>query len=257
MGAAVGFALAQTATVTFLIFTALALGLAAPYVLLTLFPGWMRFLPKPGAWMEVLKQACSVPIFATVIWLVWLYARLTSVDMVLWLLAAFLLLAAAGWALGRWPARAFSSFAALVLVAAAIAAPLYAQHKHSEAEVWQPWSEQAVAQARTQGHSVFVDFTAAWCLSCQFNERTVLNSTAVQSEMGSAHVVRLRADWTHYDPAITQSLAQLGRSGVPTYVVYPASPQAQPDVLPEALTQSTVLEALRRVSSTSQAKLHP
>jgi thiol:disulfide interchange protein DsbD len=257
MGAAVGFALAQTATVTFLIFTALALGLAAPYVLLTLFPGWMRFLPKPGAWMEVLKQACSVPIFATVIWLVWLYARLTSVDMVLWLLAAFLLLAAAGWALGRWPARAFSSFAALVLVAAAIAAPLYAQLKHSEAEVWQPWSEQAVAQARTQGHSVFVDFTAAWCLSCQFNERTVLNSTAVQSEMGSAHVVRLRADWTHYDPAITQSLAQLGRSGVPTYVVYPASPQAQPDVLPEALTQSTVLEALRRVSSTSQAKLHP
>jgi thiol:disulfide interchange protein len=257
MGAAIGFALAQSSAVTFLIFTALALGLAAPYLLLTFFPGWMRFLPRPGAWMEVLKQACAIPIFATVIWLVWLYVRLTNLDLVLWLLGAFLLLAAAGWALGRWPARTFSSLAALLLVAAAVAAPLYAQHKRPAAEVWQPWSDQAVTQARADGKAVFVDFTAAWCLSCQFNERTVLNSGAVQREMDRSHVIRLRADWTHYDPAITQALAQLGRSGVPTYVVYPANPQAKPDVLPEALTQSTVVEALRRVASSSQAKLNP
>jgi thiol:disulfide interchange protein len=257
MGAAVGFALAQTAAVTFLIFTALALGLAAPYMLLTIFPGWMRFLPKPGAWMEFLKQACSIPIFATVIWLVWLYARLTDVDQVLWLLAACLLLAVAGWTLGRWPARGASSLAALLLVAIAVAVPLYAQHRQRAMDTWQPWSEQAVAQARAANRPVFVDFTAAWCLSCQFNERTVLNTGAVQSEMDKARVVRLRADWTHYDPAITQALAQLGRSGVPTYVVYPASAQAPPDLLPEALTQSTVLDALRRLSSSSQAKLHP
>ncbi len=112
-------------------------------------------------------------------------------------------------------------------------------------------------EARAANRPVFVDFTAAWCLSCQFNERTVLNTAAVQREMDNAHVVRLRADWTHYDPAITQALAQLGRSGVPTYVIYPASAQAQPDVLPEALTQSIVLDALGRISPGAQSKLHP
>ena len=248
MGAAVGFALSQSVAVTFLIFTALALGLAVPYVLLTFFPAWMRLLPKPGAWMEVLKQASSVPIFATVIWLVWLYARLAGADLLIGLLTGMLLLAVSGWMLQRWLRSKAGTLAACVIFVAAIVAPLYAQHAmRTTKEIWQPWSPQAVASARADGKPVFVDFTAAWCLSCQFNERTVLNSEAVQSAMDGAKVVRLRADWTHYDASITDALSQLGRSGVPTYAVYSGATNAPPDVLPEALTKATVLDALGKL----------
>ncbi len=246
MGAAIGFALAQSAGVSLLIFTSIALGLAAPYVALTLAPGWTRFLPKPGAWMEILKQAAAVPIFATVIWLVWLYAHLAGMDRILALMAALLLTAIAGWALGRWPARPASSLVAIVLLAGAVAVPVYAQRMAATQATWQPWSQSAVDQARAAGKPVFVDFTAAWCLSCQFNERTVLRSKAVEQAMDNAHVVRLRADWTQYDPAITAALNTLGRQGVPTYVVYPGNTAGQPDVLPEALTQSAVIEALQK-----------
>jgi len=250
MGAAVGFALSQSVAVTFLIFTALALGLAIPYVLLTFFPAWMRVLPKPGAWMEVLKQASSVPIFGTVIWLTWLYTRLAGTDLLLGLLAGMLLLAVAGWMLQRWVRSGVGTVLACAVFVVALAVPIYAQYSaRTTKETWQPWSQQAVTDARAQGRPVFVDFTAAWCLSCQFNERTVLNSKPVQSAMESAKVVRLRADWTHYDATITDALGQLGRSGVPTYVIYSGSPNAPPDVLPEALTQSTVLDALSKVQT--------
>jgi thiol:disulfide interchange protein DsbD len=255
MGAAVGFALSQSIAVTFLIFTALALGLAIPYVLLTFFPAWMRLLPKPGAWMEVLKQASSVPIFATVVWLVWLYARLAGTDLLLGLLAGMLLLAIAGWMLQRWVRSGVGTVIACAVVVIALAVPVYAQYANrTTKETWQPWTQQAVATARAQGRPVFVDFTAAWCLSCQFNERTVLNSKAVERAMDTAKVVRLRADWTHYDASITDALGQLGRSGVPTYVVYSSTANAPPDVLPEALTQSTVLDALGKLQPQQQSQ---
>jgi thiol:disulfide interchange protein DsbD len=248
MGAAVGFALSQSVAVTFLIFTALALGLALPYVLLTIFPAWTRWLPRPGAWMEVLKQAASVPIFATVIWLLWLYAKLASVDLLPWLLAALLLVAVGGWMLHRWVRSRVGTFVAVLTLVLALLVPIYAQHSaHSAKDPWQPWTATAVAAAQQQGRPVFVDFTAAWCLSCQFNERTVLNSHDVQSAMDQANIVRLRADWTHYDGDITAALSQLGRSGVPTYVVHGANPASPPNVLPEALTQSAVLQALQQV----------
>lgn len=248
MGAAVGFALSQSVIVTFAIFTALALGLAFPYVLLTLFPEWTRVLPRPGAWMEVLKQAASVPIFGTVIWLLWLYAKLASVDLLVWLMAALLLVAIGGWMLHRWVRSGLGTAVAVLTIALAILLPVYGQHAgKTSREEWQPWTPQAVAAAQQQGKPVFVDFTAAWCLSCQFNERTVLNSRTVENAMAKAHVVRLRADWTHYDGDITMALSQLGRSGVPTYVVYGSTAGSKPDVLPEALTQSAVVDALQRV----------
>ena len=126
MGAAIGFALAQSAAAAFAVFTALALGLAAPYVLLTFYPNWMRHLPRPGAWMEVLKQATAAPIFGTVIWLVWLFGSAAGVDALAALLAAFLLLAIAGWILGRWPARRLGSVFAVCVIVLAVATPLYA-----------------------------------------------------------------------------------------------------------------------------------
>jgi thiol:disulfide interchange protein DsbD len=270
MGAAIGFALAQPAGITFAVFTALALGLATPYLLLSFHPAWTRILPRPGAWMEVFKQITAVIFFATVIWLTYVYGSLFAgsasgnlgtasgiasvahatyspgqgIYQIALLLGCFLTLAIAGWVLGRWPARWPSTIAAILIAALALAIPLY-QPKDTTL-VWTPYSQQALDQARTSGHPVFIDFTAAWCLSCQVNERLVLKSADVQHQFSKNKVTLLRADWTQYDPEITKQLASVNRSGVPTYVIYPASPTAPADVLPELLTKDIVLTALKK-----------
>lgn len=269
MGAAIGFALAQTAALTFAVFTALALGLAAPYVLLSWQPAWARILPRPGAWMEVLKQFTAVPLFATAIWLAWVYGQLYAagrgVDQVALLLGCFLMLAIAGWALGRWPAKWGSGIAAVVLIALGLAIPLSqvrgarragaatagsgqtsAAASNGAEIAWQPYSEQALNAARAAAHPVFIDFTAAWCLSCQFNERVVLRSAEVESALRKGGVVTMKADWTNDDPEITKKLASVGRAGVPTYVLYPAAAGSAADVLPELLTKDLVLAAITR-----------
>ncbi len=254
MGAAIGFALAQPAFVTFLVFTSLALGLAAPYLALTLQPAWVRFLPRPGAWMELLKQITAVPLFATVIWLVYIYGRLFTggsdtsegITRIALLLSCLMLIAIAAWVLGRWPARRSGTFAAVLITLCAVALPLSASRETAAATVWQPFSAEAVQQARAGGKAVFVDFTAAWCLSCQVNERVVLNSADVQKQLHSADVVAMRADWTQYDDKITAALQAVGRSGVPTYIIYPANASAAPDVLPEVLSKSVVLTAMQK-----------
>ncbi len=256
MGAAIGYALAQSAFVTFAVFTALALGLALPYLLLTLQPAWARLLPKPGRWMETLKQLTAVPLLLTVVWLVWVYGRLYSAaagegaDHIARLLGGFVLLAIAGWMLGRWPAQRRGALAATVLVAASLFVSL--SSPKADALAWQPFSEEAVEQARAQGHPVFVDFTAAWCLSCQVNERVVLHAGEIEKQFQEHHYVLLRADWTRYDPAITKQLAAVDRSGVPTYVIYPAPSGAAPQVLPELLTESVMRNALGQTQAISR-----
>ncbi|HEX2917119.1 MAG TPA: thioredoxin family protein [Edaphobacter sp.] len=246
MGAAIGFALAQPPLITFAIFTALALGLATPYLLLSFQPAWTRLLPRPGAWMEVLKQLTAIPLFGTVIWLLWVYGHLfgtDGVDRIAWLCVSLLLIAIAGWVLGRWPARWLGVIAAVLISASALGVAL--RHPKDTTLTWQPYSDQTLSQARSEGKPVFIDFTAAWCLSCQVNERLVLRSEDVQRELANNKVVLIRADWTKYDPAITRELASVGRSGVPTYVIYPAGKSA-PDVLPELLTKDIVLSALKK-----------
>jgi thiol:disulfide interchange protein len=255
MGAAVGYALAQSAAVTFAVFTALALGLAAPYVALTLQPAWTRLLPKPGAWMEVLKQTVSVPIFITAIWLAWVLARAYGADLLGIMLLCFLLLAIAGWFLGRWPARRWATTIAVLFVLGVVAISIIAPGKLAATPessttqahgAWQPWSPAAVARYQAQGRPVFVDFTASWCLSCQVNERVALSRPEVQDAFAAHHVVLLKADWTQHDDAITQALAELGRSGVPTYLLYVPG-QRQPQILPEVLTPGIVLDALAKL----------
>ena len=247
MGAAVGFALAQPGYVTFLVFTALALGLALPYLALSMNPHWTRFLPKPGAWMEMLKQLTAVPLFLTAIWLAWVFGNFFAgegVDRISWLLVGFLTLAIAGWALSRWPARWGSGIAALALIAVALYFPL---HKPKAATLtWQPYTAASYAAARVSGQPVFVDFTAAWCLSCKFNERSVLQSPDVEAALTEGHFQLLKADWTQYDPVITEQLSSLGRSGVPTYVIYPAGEKSNPDLLPELLTKDNVLQQIKK-----------
>jgi DsbC/DsbD-like thiol-disulfide interchange protein/cytochrome c biogenesis protein CcdA len=252
MGAAIGFALAQPAAVTFGVFTALALGLATPYLLLSANPAWTRILPRPGAWMEIFKQITAVIFFATVIWLTYVYGALFANNQgnyrVALLLGCFLVLTVAGWVLGRWPARWSSAIAAILIAAVALAIPLY-QPKDTTL-VWAPYSQATLDQARASGHPIFIDFTAAWCLSCQVNERAVLRSAEIQQQFSANHVTLLKADWTQYDPEITKELASINRSGVPTYVIYPAGPASTPDVLPELLTKSIVLEALKKDTQT-------
>jgi thiol:disulfide interchange protein len=264
MGAALGYALAQSAAVTFAVFTALALGLAAPYVALTLQPAWTRILPKPGIWMDVLKQAVAVPIFATAIWLAWVLVRGYGADMLLALLSSFLLLAIAGWFLGRWPAKRWATVIASVIVLGVVALSILAPRRFeggatsqaaSESQGgWQPWSAASVTRFQTQGRPVLVDFTASWCLSCQVNERVALDQPSVQKAFQDANVALLKADWTRGDDAITQALASFGRSGVPAYALYVPG-EAQPRLLPEALTPGIVIDAVAKLprSSTQSA----
>ena len=247
MGAAIGFALAQPAGITFAVFTALGLGLAVPYLVLSFQPAWTRVLPKPGAWMEVLKQLTAVPLFGTAIWLAYVYGQLYPSDAaghIAWLLCGFLVLAIAGWTLGRWPLRWSSAIAAVLLGVVALAIPLSETKK--DKLTWAPYNQAALDAARAQGNPVFIDFTAAWCLSCQVNEKLVLRAGDVERQLAGRHVTLLRADWTQYDPEITKELATLGRSGVPTYVIYPAGKDAAPDVLPEVLTKDLVLSAIEK-----------
>lgn len=249
MGAAVGFALAQPAWLTFTVFSVLALGLAAPYLALSLNPQWTGLLPKPGVWMDVLKQLTAVPLFATALWLAWVYAHLfpaAGVDRMAALLACFLVLGIAGWALGRWPAQRRSALVAFVLIPAGLALPLHSPKPPATA--WQAWTPASFEAARASGRPVFIDFTAAWCLSCKFNEAAVLRSAEVEVKLREAHVFLLKADWTQQDTDITEQLAVLGRSGVPTYVLYPPGKIANADVLPELLTKDVVLDAIKRDS---------
>jgi thiol:disulfide interchange protein DsbD len=265
MGTAIGYALAQSAAVTFAIFTALALGLAAPYLALTLRPAWTRVLPKPGAWMDILKQAVSVPIFGTVIWLAWVVADAYGANLLLALLSIFLLLAIAGWFLGRWPAKRWSTVVAVLLLLTALVACITAPKElatgpsstsnQSSSEgltarsaAWQPWSADAVQHALAGGQPVFVDFTASWCLSCQVNERVALSRPEVMQAFGAKNVALFRADWTREDPAITQALTTLGRSGVPVYALYSPG-ENDPQLLPQVLTPGIVMDAINKLPS--------
>ncbi len=270
MGVAVGYALSQAPAITFAVFTALALGLALPYFALTLQPAWTRLLPRPGPWMEILRQAVSVPIFATVIWLAWVLAQAYGAATLAALLAAFLLLAIAGWFLGRWPARRWAtSVAALILlcvIGLAVAGERMANDNGASAGstvattpgkvvagAWEPWSAEAVTRYQSQGRPVFVDFTASWCLSCQVNERVALQRPEVQQAFQTGNVALLKADWTRHDEAITQALQSLDRSGVPAYVLY-APGQSAPELLPEVLTPGIVTDALGKLPKTQAAQ---
>ncbi|RPH46645.1 MAG: DUF255 domain-containing protein [Burkholderiales bacterium] len=268
MGSALGFTLAQPAAFTMAVFTAIGAGMAAPYLVLGLMPGWVRRLPRPGRWMQTLREVLAFPMYATAAWLAWVLVQQAGADAMLRLLFAAIAIATAAWAWGRWmngtPRRgavASVLVIASLLVVGALMRPLFDESAPSPATAatasgprvgsagsdtveWAAWSESAVERALADGRTVFVDFTAAWCVSCQANKKLVLEREAVTSAMRERGVVALRADWTQRDPAITAALARHGRNGVPLYLVLrPGEPR--PRVLPELLTASIVLDAIR------------
>jgi thiol:disulfide interchange protein DsbD len=258
MGAALGFALARPAFHGLAVFTALGIGMALPYIALSASPALLRRLPRPGPWMESLKQFLAFPLFATVVWLLWVFGNQTGVDGASLLLLALTLLGLAAWMLGRWgtPSRAGAgkrviarATAALILVLAGAAA-WSGSRKVADApgirlgSEWEAFSATRVEQLRWEGRPVFVDFTAAWCLTCQVNERVALGNAAVRQAFRERDVALLKADWTTRDPQITAALRSFGRSGVPLYVLYSADPEIPPRILPELLSVGVVLKAL-------------
>ena len=248
LGSALAFAFTQSAPVTLAMFASIAAGMSFPYLLLTAKPGWMRFLPKPGLWMVRLKQAMGFLMLGTVVWLLGVLGSQSGASGAVGAAWILLGIGSACWVFGIWftPAAAlFQRIIALVAMAGLIAGGVLLADRQSAppATGWEAWSPERVAALEGEGKPVFIDFTADWCLNCKYNERFVLNTPAVRE--GLRGFTTLKADWTQGDPRITAELKRLGRAGVPVYVVI--SPNGgTPQVLPELLTQRTVLDALER-----------
>ncbi len=257
MGAAIAAALAAPAPLTLAVFGAMGLGLAAPYALLALLPGAARLLPRPGAWMDVLRGVLAFPMYAAAAWLVWVISQQAGPDGVLAALGGLLLVGFAAWSYGltqasngRWLGLG-TALAAVALAAALLpalnSAPA-AQAQAAPGEGIEPYTPARLASLRADGRPVFVNMTAAWCVSCLVNERVALAPSAVRDAFATHRVAYLKGDWTRGDPAITAFLREHNRDGVPLYVFYPAGSGA-PIVLPQILTEAAVLEQLDRAGS--------
>lgn len=271
LGSAVGFAVTLPIFQSLLIFTSLGLGMCFPYLLLAAFPSYLRFIPKPGPWMETFKQLMAFLLMATVLWLLWVFSAQTDTFSLICLLAGFLCFSIGAWIYGRGCTPLASrkkrvlSYAFVLLFAflgcQAILFPRaswYVQESHSaskakEWEGWEDFSPERVAQLRSEGKPILIDFTAKWCLICQANH-LVLDSEDVQKQLNRSGVVKMKADWTKSDPVITEALSKFGRNSVPLYVLY--SPQQQEAViLPQVLTADVVLDHLNAAISDEEIAL--
>jgi thiol:disulfide interchange protein DsbD len=249
LGTASAFAFAQPSWVTATIFGFVGLGMASPYLLLAAQPGWLRLIPRPGAWMVYFKQFLGFLLLGTLLWLAWIIGQLKGVSGMVYLGGLLLLIALLAWIKGSfwrpdssWRSRWLALAGMLVAIGSAwwinqfITAPSQL--------AWEKFSPQTLDAALATGRPVFVDFTADWCLTCKANERFAIDTPAVRAAFARNNVVTLRADWTNGDPAITEILKQNGRAGVPLYLLYPGGGDQKPIVFPELITSNMVLEHL-------------
>ena len=264
MGAALGFAVQRPPLEAMSVFTALGLGMASPYVLLSFSPALLRFLPRPGAWMETFKEAMAFPLFLAAAWLVWVFAGQVGNGGLIYLLAAFVLGGAAAWLRGHGQSRPRALAAlgvavlALLLALQGAAQPFSVSAgagslvggEYAEGAIqWRAWRQEEVDRLRAEGKPVFIDFTADWCLSCKANEAIAFSSQRVVERFRELGVVAMKADWTRGDPLITRALGRYGRDGVPLYVLYDGRRDSEPQLLPQLLTPDIVLEALARIAA--------
>ncbi|MCB0411260.1 MAG: thioredoxin family protein, partial [Bdellovibrionales bacterium] len=260
MGVALGFALSQPLPQMLAVFTSLGLGLSFPYLVLSIHPAWTKLLPRPGAWMETLKTFMAFPLLATVIWLSWFLSFQVSPFSLSMVWTALLILSLAIWSrryvfksslLGRRLLSAFLFLIAFVLPYWTLKASTESSPppdevlENSESEViWQKFSPQKVEALRQEGRAVFVDFTAAWCITCQVNKQVTFKNQQVIEFVKSQQIQMLLADWTRRDPVITQTLNKYQRAGVPFYLFYPADPSKSAVILPEVLTPDLFIESI-------------
>jgi len=263
LGTALGFAFTQSAIVILAMFASIAFGMSLPYFLLSAQPAWLKFLPKPGPWMLRVKQLMGFLLIATLLFLLSVLGAQCGVGALIWTCAFLLVLSVVCWLKGAFvtpiaSARTRASVLLLMLLLVIGSGYYFIGEKFQSVSVaasatasagsgWEKFTPERLASELQQGYPVFIDFTAEWCITCKFNESTVLETAAVRAAFSEHQVVKLKADWTNGDPAITKLLKQFGRPGVPLYVLYPGG-RAQPYVFPELLTKNIVLEKLETVN---------
>lgn len=256
MAGAIGYALVQPPAVALAIFFALAVGFAAPFTLISLFPALARRLPRPGPWMGIVKRALAFPMFGAYAWLVWVLAQQAGSTALATLLAGSVILSFAAWLYGMAQQRQMLGrgyrlmYAATALLVLAVIAPLPGVMKPADApqvarqtQAPMVWSPQAVAENRGHGRAIFVNFTASWCITCQVNDKTSLSTAAVKSALARTGTLYMVADSTKFNADIDDAMSQFGQGGLPLYVVYPAD-GGKPQVLPQVLTPAIVVNAL-------------
>ncbi len=263
MGTAIGYALGQPAPMALAVFTSLGLGLAFPYVAVTWIPALASKVPRPGAWMETLKQLLAFPLLGTVVWLVWIASVQAGPQAVGAILTGLVLIGFAAWVAGRFRGIGARAAAATAVAIAALLAfgirpidgPSAAGARTAEGGIadaafeWESFSTARIAALRAAGRPVFVDFTAAWCVTCQVNKKVALETAEVIAKMKQLGVVAIRADWTRPDVEITRALQEFGRDGVPLYVLYSGKADDPPSILPQILTPTIVISALEKLES--------
>ena len=264
LGTALGFAFAQSPAIILLMFVAIAAGMSAPYLLLCAQPAWLRFLPKPGPWMLHVKQFMGFLLLATLLFLLYVLGAQRGLEGAIWASCFLLIISIACWMKGAFVLPTASvakrTIALALMFVLVLASGIYfIGGKFRSANVasadsrlrgdWQAFTPERLQAELDEGHSVFVDFTAAWCLTCKFNEANVLESNAVREAFQRHAIVKLKADWTSGDPVITKLLQRFGRPGVPLYVLYPGKSE-EPIVFPELLTKGIILEKLETASRT-------
>jgi len=262
LGTALGFAFTQSAAIILAMFIAIAAGMSAPYLLLSAQPAWLRFLPKPGPWMLHMKQFMGFLLLATLLFLLYVVGAQRGLEGAIWASCFLLVISVVCWMKGAFvlpTAPAVKRIVVLVLMLLLVlgGGAYFIGEKFQSAKIvsadsqirgdWHPFTPERLQAELEQGRTVFVDFTAAWCLTCKFNEASVLEAQDVREAFQRHGVVKLKADWTNGDPVITKLLRQFGRPGVPLYVLYPAKNE-EPIVFPEVLTKSMVLEKLESVT---------
>ncbi|MBN2710628.1 MAG: thioredoxin family protein [Calditrichaceae bacterium] len=264
MGSALGFALIQPVWISMIIFTFLGLGMAAPFVLISSIPALLKFIPKPGRWMESLKQFMGFLLAATVVWLLWVLGIQSGATLVTIVLFNLLFTALAAWIYGRWghlamPKKNRITAVSLALVILALSNGLtYANidnfnqapkdmHPQDDGIQWKTFTQQEVDLLVKDGKPVFIDFTAAWCLSCQVNEEVAFSSSEVQQAFKDLNIHAFKADWTSQDESITKALARFNRNSVPLYVLYKGNPDKEPVILPELITPGIIMDALKSI----------
>ncbi|KAF0247616.1 MAG: Thiol:disulfide interchange protein [bacterium] len=264
MGSALGFAMTQPLWASMLIFSAVAIGMSSPYLLLSFMPSLLKFVPRPGAWMETFKQFMGFLLMATVVWLVSVLGQQVGIYVVTNLLISLIVMAIGAWVLGRWGtlvnsnrSRRIAQATMIILVATSLTyaissarndavAPGKVAVNNKDGIDWQAFSPKLVEDLRAQGKPIFLDFTAAWCLSCKVNEKVTFSNQEIKDQITKLGIVAVKADWTSRDETITKALEGFGRSGVPLYVLYNPK-EKEPTILPEVITPDIVLNAFKKL----------